>query len=306
MAQELNAGAVNAEGSVDLFGNPAIPDAPAQQPQATQQQGQAVTFDNNVMDDLFDFGEASQPAGQPAEGAAQAIPGNQQGQAKQTQPDEQRFQYWQSQADRARHELEQMRAKYEPVAPLVETLQKRPELLDKLGKELSGELPPEKPAIPANYNKIEALNNPDSDSWKYREALESYNEKRIEFIEKKEAQRIDALQKQQQAYVRQMQAQEAVSTATQQVQQKYGWDDARTERFMKRWSSGQSLTVDFLAQVDNLIERSQAQNRQGVQQQAQQRNVIPLPLAVRSTARQGQQPSDEQEFNNSFFNPKPQ
>ena len=44
--------------------------------------------------------------------------------------------------------------------------------------------PPEAPVRPAGYNPTEAYSVPDSESFKYREAVEKYNSDRVEFLQK--------------------------------------------------------------------------------------------------------------------------
>jgi hypothetical protein len=92
------------------------------------------------------------------------------------------------------HERLKMYAeKLAPMAPLMQFLQeKRPDILETIQQAIQQEstprIPepkaPEAPVRPASYNPAEAFANPESDSWKYREAMEQFNQNKIDFLQK--------------------------------------------------------------------------------------------------------------------------
>lgn len=99
----------------------------------------------------------------------------------------------QSMKDRAEAQLRQ-------VAPIIEQIRTRPEVLEVLRGERPRQIPvqpavdgslamPTKPERPDGYDEHSAYNDPSSESWKYRKSYDRYREQMDEFLLNRERQR---------------------------------------------------------------------------------------------------------------------
>jgi len=99
--------------------------------------------------------------------------------------DEQRYQYWQSQYDKERNEnmrLQQETQRINPYLPLIDAIEKNPNLLDALETASQGEKieAPVQPQPPADYN-LEEASESGTESYKYRNDLENWRNKTIQY-----------------------------------------------------------------------------------------------------------------------------
>jgi len=99
--------------------------------------------------------------------------------------DEQRYQYWQSQYDKERNEnmrLQQETQRINPYLPLIDAIEKNPNLLDTLETASQGEKieAPVQPQPPADYN-LEEASESGTESYKYRNDLENWRNKTIQY-----------------------------------------------------------------------------------------------------------------------------
>lgn len=99
--------------------------------------------------------------------------------------DEQRYQYWQSQYDKERNEnvrLNQETQRFNPYLPLIDAIEKNPNLLDALETASQGEQikAPVQPQPPAGYD-LEEASEPGTESYKYRNNLENWRNETIQY-----------------------------------------------------------------------------------------------------------------------------
>ena len=212
---------------------------------------------------------------------------------KETTPDETtRFEYWQSQADKAKGELSTIRNELDyyknSLAPVEQMIRSNPEVLNKLEQSPSNGQPqgypngfqetslkePSAPEQPLSYNEVDALNDPQSESFKHRLAKEKYRDDYLGFLQKKDQVRETEMQ---QAYQQQMQQQ-----------------NAQIGRI--------GVTMDNLAKLFELRTNTNPviqQRTQEMQNQAE-RLAIPKTAAVQS-GKPEQARSEQQLFNDAFF-----
>lgn len=115
-----------------------------------------------------------------------------------------RFQYWQSQYDRLRQTVEPVM----DFIPIARALAARPDLMASLQAGLMGQpttpgqpMPedaapkvPEKPQRPPNYDVNAAYSDPESPSFKFREADEQYQQKLADYLVQRDQHREKAMQ----------------------------------------------------------------------------------------------------------------
>jgi len=235
--------------------------------------------------------------------------------------DKNRYEYWQSRYDKKASEFDAMSKKLEEfnnIAPIAEYIQGNPDVLKSVARSLSGDTPsvpsqeksqelpqkPERPTKPMNYDASEAVMDSDSDSYKYRVALDDYRDGMIDYQERLEVDRINAMKAQEQQIAQQRVAyerQQAEVGMVEQLQQKYGYTPEKATEFMKYYSNPESITLDNLVSLDKLRSAPSQQElatQQKVQamQNSQQRMKVPTPTAVQTGNAQPNF-SDEDLFN---------
>ncbi|MDP6907960.1 MAG: hypothetical protein QF371_00570 [Flavobacteriales bacterium] len=223
--------------------------------------------------------------------------GSQETVTAENQPDSDSYQYWQSQADKKARELddvmkafgvqdtEQLTKEVEnlkTVAPISRYIQSNPDILDVVENSLSngnprGQTPqqgnpehslkkPERPTKPANYDPDEALADPSSDSFKFREAMDNYRDDMLSFQDSRYDSMMMAQQQQAEAYV---QAQQ-VEGIRGELESKYEFSRDEAEKFITNMSDPSSITMD------NLVALFRMQNSQQDPQQTPQQEQNPV------------------------------
>ena len=235
--------------------------------------------------------------------------------------DTNRYEYWQSQADKAKSELSGLREELDyyrnSMAPVEQMLRQNPEVLDSLEAKLSngqpaGQTPmgvqqtslkePTEPEKPVNYNEVDAYNDPQSDSFKYRVAKEDYRDKYLGYLKNVDAQRQAEMQ---QAYQQQMeqQQQEAIrQQAYSHAVNNYGWDNQKAGEFIQWASAPDNLSMDNLAKLFELRTNANPvvqQKTQEMQNQAQRLSVPKDPSVI--TGKSEQPRTDEQAFSDALL-----
>jgi len=235
--------------------------------------------------------------------------------------DTNRYEYWQSQADKAKSELSGLREELDyyrnSMAPVEQMLRQNPEVLDSLEAKLSngqpaGQTPmgvqqtslkePTEPEKPVHYNEVDAYNDPQSDSFKYRVAKEDYRDKYLGYLRDVDAQRQAEMQ---QAYQQQMaqQQQEAIrQQAYSHAVNNYGWDNQKAGEFIQWASAPDNLSMDNLAKLFELRTNTNPvvqQKTQEMQNQAQRLAVPKDPSVI--TGKSEQPRTDEQMFSDALL-----
>jgi len=230
--------------------------------------------------------------------------------------DPNRMQYWQSQADKAKNENFKIQQELEyyqnTLGPIANAIQSDPELLDRLeqknlsnapqqGSPAQGNLDgplkqPEAPVKPHSYNEVDAYNDPESESFKYRLSKDQYRDSMLDYYGKVDAHR---QQEQQAQFARQQEAQ-AINQAQSYTMNNFGWDAQKSSDFIKWAQNPSNVTMEHLAKIYDAAHspsRNQVEAQQKMAQMQQQNQRMSVPRTA--TVEQGNPApvmSDEQAF----------
>mgnify|MGYP003149051871 CR=1 FL=1 len=227
--------------------------------------------------------------------------------------DADRFEYWQSKNDRTQSELnniqQQFNAYRQQMDPLAATLQQNPEVLQNLQQSLSNEQPaqqnslqtPVRPDKPHSYNEVDAYNDPESDSFKYRLTNDKYRDDMIDHYGK-----VDEHRQVQQMRTQEVQKEKmAEGQAYNHAVTSLGWTPQKTTQAIKWLQNPGNVTFDALFKVYDMMN---APNKQAVQtqqrvaeyQNREERMRVPQSTAVASGTPQAPK-NDEQLFNEGML-----
>lgn len=268
----------------------------------------AETSDQTLVDTTKEYWQdgtneevETQPVQEPVQEANAQTPEN------TGQTEEQRYQYWQSRYDQKASEFDNISkklAEYEKIAPIAEYIQENPDALKGVARSLSGDNPgvpsqeksqtlpqkPERPTKPMNYDATESVMDAESDSFKYRQAMDDYRDNMIDFHDQMEVHRLNQLKVQEEKIAQQRQAYEAQKAQEgmkQQLMNQYGYAPEKADEFIKYYSSPESISLDNLVSLDKLRSAPSQQEvatQQKVQalQNQQERLAVPTPTAIQS------------------------
>jgi hypothetical protein len=214
---------------------------------------------SDTISDIFNnTGNEGNAEQAPAEGQPQVSEGVKTEEANPAVDDNdtKRYQYWQSQADKYKNELEEMKnvqpqAAQPPVQQTQEVSQKQ-----------SDEFPPapERPTRPRNFSREEAYTDPSSESARYLDAKEDWDEQMVEYntlhtqyqnavlqekFDKMENQRVEEAKRQQANQAAAKQQTEIVNYVTGH----HGMSQEQAQDFMAKMSDPSSINIDNLVQL---------------------------------------------------------
>lgn len=270
----------------------------------------------NVIDDVLGAQSLEDPFGELMADAKENVPGMNEPEVQNPQevemaaeeaqqPQDQSFQYWQSQADKRAKELEEVKSRYsdlEDIAPIARYIRENPQVLNSVESSLSVNKPgetlqqensqelakkPEKPSKPANYDPIEATSDIESDSFKYRESMETYRDAMMDFYETREQSRDIEVQRQQE----QVAQQNYMENVRSQLTNVYGFGEKESESFIKDMSRPESLSLENLVTVWKLKNKPTEQQIKApkkVQQMRSQAEKLAVKQPVGIAPSQGQ------------------
>ena len=214
--------------------------------------------------------------------------------------DPSRFEYWQSQADKVKGELsatQQELSYYREQA--MQGAQQSPSNGQPVEQAQEASLKsPVKPEKPVNYNEVDAYNDPESASFKFRLQKEQYQDDYISFIEEREQTReTEYARKYQQAMLEQ-EANSLRSNAYNHAVSNYGWDQSRANDFVQWASNPANVTVDHLAKLFQMKDAPNAQIQQRKDQVVREREIAAMPrTAAVETGKTEPPMTDEDLFN---------
>tara|TARA_R110002051_G_scaffold106353_1_gene179452 strand:- start:7165 stop:8154 length:990 start_codon:yes stop_codon:yes gene_type:complete len=215
------------------------------------------------------------------------------------------FQYWQSQADKRTKELEEVKSRYqdlEDIAPIARYIRENPQVLNSVESSLSVNKPqetlrqensqelakrPDKPSKPADYDPIEATNDTESASFKYREAMETFRDDMMDHYEAREKNREVEIQRRQD----QIAQQNYMENVRSQLSNVYGFKTAEAESFIEDMSRPESLSLENLVTVwklKNKPNEQQIKSPQKVRQMQAQKEKLAVKQPVGVAPSQGQ------------------
>lgn len=165
-----------------------------------------------------------------------------------------RYQYWQSKHDKLKSEYDrlmqqQQQASYQSAPQQVDVSQPAP-------------TKPSKPVKPQGYSPEEAYTDPTSESFKYRVAVDDYNEKYQEYLDYYNEQ----MQQREQVYQQQAREQELINQTKQEVMYEYGLDQRQAEDFLVTMSSPETMKLENLVAYYRFL-KGEGQPTQTQQQQ---------------------------------------
>jgi len=222
--------------------------------------------------------------------------------------DSTRFEYWQSQADKAKGELNALRQELEYYRSNTNPAEQssvsngQPQAYPQQGLQEPSLKEPTAPERPHSYNEVDAYNDPQSESFKYRVAKESYRDKYMDFLTKKDQAREQEMQAQYQAQMQQQQTQMVQQQAMSHAVNNFGWEQNKAMEFV-RWSQNpENLTLDNLAKLFELRTNPNPVVKQRTEEMQNQANRLSVPkTAVVQTGQAEQPKSDEQMFSDALL-----
>ena len=234
--------------------------------------------------------------------------------------DSTRFEYWQSQADKAKGEINTIRQELDyyknSLAPVEQMIRNNPQVLDQLqqspsngqaqghpqGLQEPSLKEPTAPDRPHSYNEVDAYNDPESDSFKYRLAKEEYRDNYLNFLQKKDQVREQEMQKAYQQQMHRQQNQMIQRQAMSHAVNNFGWDQQKAAEFVSWSQSPDNLTLDNLAKLFELRTNTNPVVQQKTQEMQNQSQRLSVPRTAAVQTGKAEEPRDEQQkFNDAFF-----
>jgi hypothetical protein len=161
---------------------------------------------------------------------------------------------------------------------------------------------PSAPDRPHSYNEVDAYNDPESDSFKYRLAKEEYRDNYLGFLQKKDQVREQEMQKAYQQQMHQQQNQMIQRQAMSHAVNNFGWDQQKAAEFVSWSQSPDNLTLDNLAKLFELRTNTNPVVQQKTQEMQKQAERLAVPRTAAVQTGKSEEPRDEQQkFNDAFF-----
>ena len=162
--------------------------------------------------------------------------------------------------------------------------------------------PPVKPAKPVNYNEVDAYNDPESTSFKYRLEKERYQDDYMGFLEQKDEVRERQMRAQyEQAYAEQ-QTNLVKNSAMSHAMNGYGFDQTKAGDFVNWASNPNNVTVDHLIKLYMMKDAPDARVEQKKQEMKKSQEVLAMPRSAAVETGTAEAPqSDEDIFNQALL-----
>ena len=228
--------------------------------------------------------------------------------------DADRYEYWQSKHDRTAGELEKVHKELDyykqTLGPVAEALQQNPNALNNLQQSPSNEPPaqeqnslkaPTRPEKPHSYNEVDAYNDPDSDSFKYRLSVDKYRDDMLDYYGN-----VDQYRQQQQTMAYEAQKEQmAQGQARNYAMQSLGWDANKVNDAIQWLQNPSNVSFDALFKVYEMAHapsKAQVQSQQKVADYQQREERLKVPQSTTVTSGTSQAPvSEEQQFNQGML-----
>lgn len=216
------------------------------------------------------------------------------------------YQYWQSQADKRAAEVELLKSQ------VTELMKARTSTPAEPAKEETVKLErPVKPRKPADYDHSEALADPESESGKYLARQEQYMDSLTTYMESMESRRENEL--------RQRMAEQETFSKNQRImsdlQSRYSYTPQEASDFIEQMSKPDSLSLDNLVKLHRMSRQTtqqapqvinqitpEAQQKQFIMNQRQEKLSIPKPIGVQPGANVQSSKSVEDQMMDSMIN----
>ena len=233
----------------------------------------------------------------------------------QTKQDTDRFEYWQSQNDKTQGELNRINAEFnqykQMMDPVANAIQQNPEIMQNLQQQSPSNEPPVKeqtslqapnrPEKPHSYNEVDAYNDPESDSFKYRLTNDKYRDDMLDYYGK-----VDNYRQEQQTLAYEAQREQAAQNqASSYATQSLGWDSNKVNHAIDWLRNPGNVTFETLFKVYELNHsptKQQVQSQQTVADYQQREQRLKVPQSTAVTSGTSQPPlNEEQSFNQSML-----
>ena len=275
----------------------ATPDVSQEQDMTPETAFEETQSKSALVDEFFRANKVEETPPEPStEPSPVELP--QEGAAEPTHVDNdvKRYQYWQSEADKARNEKEALEARLQALEQ--KQAQPQPENIENQEQE-SFPAPPEKPQKPRNFNRAEAMDDPQSESAKYldevegwRDNMDEYNRLHTQYTQAVVQEEREKLNKEREAILKQQADKEKynsnMANMKQHLQKQYQATDEEFTNFVKVMDDPKNITVDNLFQLYRMQNGGQVSQNAPVTQTApsesfeQRRRAqsVPSPMGV--------------------------
>jgi len=231
-----------------------------------------------------------------------------------------RMEYWQSQADKEKNNSFKLKQELEyyqnTLGPIARVIEQNPKVLDNIENLNNGTPPgqpvqagqqsdpltkPVSPEKPHSYNEVDAYNDPESDSFKYRVSHDQWRDNMLGWYEHVDV----ARQEHQKRLAQEQQTQTMVQNAHSYAMNQHGLDMNTATDFV-RWAQNPSnITIDQLVRLYQMKDapsqqQSQVQRKTEEMQTQQERLKVPRPTVVQ-TGESAPQMSEEDSFSSALL-----
>ena len=245
--------------------------------------------------------------------------------------DPRRHEYWQSKHDKVMSELSAARAQLDDVNLINQGLQQNPDILNALEQRVLGsngqvngspqmqqQMPqqampqqmgnqqpslqvPDRPQKPITYNEVDAFNDPESESFKYRQAKDQFMDNIVDYYGNVEAMRNRAAAQ----AMQQQQADLHINNIRMAAKKSMNYDDDKAERFIQYVQSPRNITTERLAALFEMEEaynnghtKESVERQQKIDEYERQRDLqkINAPISL-ETGPATPQMSEQDGFN---------
>ena len=237
---------------------------------------------------------------------AESLEGPEQAPAKE---DSSRFEYWQSQADKVRSELSNAQQELDYYRSLAQQQQStvsngnpngQPQ--QEMGVQQNSLQAPVKPTKPVNYNEVDAYNDPESTSFKFRLEKERYQDDYMGFLEQKDEVRESEMRAQYEQAYAQQQTNLVKNNAMSHAMGGYGFDQTKAGDFVNWASNPNNVTVDHLIKLYMMKDAPDARVEQKRQEMKKSQEVLAIPRSAAVESGTSEAPrNDEDLFNDGLL-----
>ena len=226
--------------------------------------------------------------------------------------DSSRFEYWQSQADKVKSELsnaQQERDYYRNLAQqpqsTVSNGQPNGQPQQQAGVQEDSLKQPVKPEKPVSYSEVDAYNDPESTSFKYRLEKERYQDDYMGYLEDKDENREKQMRAQYEYAYAQQQTAMVQNNAMSHAMNGYGLSQTKAGDFVNWASNPNNVTVDHLIKLYMMKDAPDARVEQKKQEMMKSQEVLSMPRSAAVETGTSESPlSDEDMFNQGLLSLK--
>jgi hypothetical protein len=161
---------------------------------------------------------------------------------------------------------------------------------------------PSAPERPHSYNEVDAYNDPESESFKYRLAKEQYRDEYLGYLQQKDQVREQEMQAQYEQQMAQQQNHMMRTQAHSHAVNSYGWDANKANEFVNWAQNPDNLTMDNLAKLFELRTNTNPVVQQRTQEMQNQAERLAVPKTAAVQTGKAEQPrTDEQLFSDALL-----